>query len=439
MLQKIKQKILPNGLKTICLKKSGAPITSVQVWYKTGSVNEEDGIRGISHFFEHMMFRGSEHVASEEHAQKINDVGGHCNAFTAEDVTAYLNSVPCECTEMVFQLEADRMSSLQITPDVLETERKVIIEEYHTYMNNPVAKAYLEFRREFYGSHPYALSPLGTLEDIKAISLDQCLAYYKNWYSPSNAVLVVVGAFDNENDIFDLAERYFGPIASPENSSVVQKNIPELPPIANMENAFMKHSVEFDVPILLSGYPAPQSSNPDALALEILQQVMSHGETGRMHREIVRKNSLAVMAGGMNHLLKRSGMSMFFAAFTPDVSYKKVAQALHKQVSIIREQGISSYEMDKVKNASLAGRIFEMYSAEHLCQRIGFAETVDGDYRIWVERLEALKKLNIDTLTEVAQRYWDDSRRRVLYLKPRKVKPLLFAVGILRRIFSRKK
>jgi creatinine amidohydrolase/Fe(II)-dependent formamide hydrolase-like protein len=136
---------LGNGMKIIALKKSGAPIVSVQLWYKTGSSSEAEGIRGISHFIEHCMFRGSRRFGSEEHARRINDAGGHCNAFTAEDVTAYVNSVPRDSLEMVLDMEADRMDGLLFDPQLFETERKVIVEEYHTYMNTPVAKAFLEF------------------------------------------------------------------------------------------------------------------------------------------------------------------------------------------------------------------------------------------------------------------------------------------------------
>ena len=150
LLDGIVEKTLGNGMKIIALKKSGAPIVSVQLWYKTGSSSEAEGIRGISHFIEHCMFRGSRRFGSEEHARRINDAGGHCNAFTAEDVTAYVNSVPRDSLEMVLDMEADRMDGLLFDPRLFETERKVIVEEYHTYMNNPVAKAFLEFRSEFY-------------------------------------------------------------------------------------------------------------------------------------------------------------------------------------------------------------------------------------------------------------------------------------------------
>ncbi|MFP4162364.1 MAG: M16 family metallopeptidase [Chitinispirillaceae bacterium] len=430
MLENIRQKTLKNGLKVICLKKNDAPIVSLQVWYKVGSVCEPDGVRGISHFLEHMMFRGSKNVASEEHARKINDVGGHCNAFTAEDVTAYVNSVPRDYLDLALELEADRMDGLSLDNSILETERKVVLEEYFTYMNNPVAKAFLEFRHEFYGKHPYALSPLGIIDDLRSFSRDDCHQYYSRWYTPDNAVLVVVGDFESEQDVFEKVDQYFGTKSRRSDKYRVEK------PDLNGAHR-MKRKVDFDVPIMIYGFPAPPSSHDDALALEILQIVLSGGETSRLHREMVRKRSVAVMVGGLNQFLKFSGMSMFFAAFTPDMSSKKIEKELERQIEHLKNDGITEQEFEKVKNATLTSRTFELYSSENVCQRIGYGELIEGDYRLWARRFEALKMLNREVLVETARKYWDKSNRHLLLLKPKKTKPLLFAAGLLRRVFGR--
>ncbi len=439
LASEIREKTLDNGLKIICLKKVGAPIVSAQVWYKTGSAHEHDGIRGISHFFEHMMFRGSKNFGPEEHARKINDIGGHYNAFTAEDVTAYLNSVPRDYLDMVLTLEADRMTNLVINEEVLNTERNVILEEFQTYMNNPISKSFLEFRKEFFVDHPYTYSALGKIEDIKKISVQDCMNYYRTWYGPANAVLVIVGDFDEYQSVFDKAQNAFGSIASPQDSaksksgSVVSEK-PFVPP----PSTWMKRLVDFDVPMCIVGYPAPSASDKDAMPLEILQMIMSQGESSRLHRDIVRNKSLAVMAGGMNQCLRLGGMTLFFAVFTPNVPQKKVEQAIVDHVNELANNGISQKEIEKVKNVVLTNRMFELYSAEHICQKLGYAETIEGDYHLWVQRLKALENLDIETLKEAAKRYWSESVRHTLYLKPKKVNPLLYAVGIFRKLFPQK-
>ncbi|MFW6245065.1 MAG: M16 family metallopeptidase, partial [Fibrobacterota bacterium] len=199
----------------------------------------------------------------------------------------------------------------------------------------------------------------------------------------------------------------------------------------------MRRKVDFDVPIMIYGYPAPPSAHEDALSLEILQIVLSGGETSRLHKELVRKKSVAVMVGGLNQFLKRSGMSMFLAAFTPDMSSKKVEKELERQIELLKNNGITEQEFEKVKNTTLTSRTFELYSSDSICQRIGYGEAIEGDYRLWVKRLEALKELNREVLVETARKYWNKSNRHLLLLKPKKVNPMLYAMGMLRRVFGR--
>ena len=433
LLADIAETTLENGLKVICLKKSQTPVVSVQVWYRTGSANERDGIRGISHFFEHMMFRGSRNVGPQEHARRINDVGGHYNAFTAEDVTGYLNSVPAEYLDMVLSLESDRMTDLIINKAVLETERNVIVEEFQTYMNNPLTKAFLEFRKEFFKDHPYTYSALGRLEDIQTISVGDCLDYYRRWYSPSNAVIVVVGDIDGCDGVFDRVGAHFGKMTARPAPSSAQDQTGTISPAA-----WMRRNVDFDVPVCVIGYPAPAAPHKDALVLEILQLVMSQGESSRLHREVVRKQSVAVMAGGMNQCLKLSGMSLFFAVFTPNVSERRVERAMIRQIEEAASAGISEAEMEKVRNAVLTNRTFELYSAEHICQKLGYSETIEGDWRLWVERLSSLETMTTATLSAAAQRYWNGSMRHTLYLKPKKINPMLYVAGMLRKLIPQR-
>jgi zinc protease len=435
MLESISVNILNNGLKIITCPKNDTPVINIQVFYKTGSVNEYSGIYGISHILEHMMFRGSKNIASEEHTRKINDIGGHCNAFTSEDVTSYLNSVPKEYLSMVLELEADRMENLLFDEKLFETEKKVIIEEYHTYMNNPVAKAFLEFRTIFFKNNPYQISPLGTIEDITSITSDDLMHYYEKWYSPDNAVIVIVRDFSETNQIVEQVHSCFGHIEAKKNSKTSSKKNFKYENTSN----WMKRKVDFDVPILIMGYPAPASSSEDVLPMEILQMILSQGETTTFNLEIVRKQNLAVMAGGMNHTMKNAGMSILFSAFTPDIGYRKVESAMNKEISIIKDNGISQQEMEKVKNITLTNRTFELFTGEFICQRLGYSEIIDGDYKVWVKKLEALKSLDRDTLLAVAQKYWNSRNKHTLYLRPKKINPLLFIFGLFRRFFMKTK
>jgi predicted Zn-dependent peptidase len=334
---------------------------------------------------------------------------------------------------MVLKLEADRMSGILLDGNTLETERKVIIEEYHTYMNNPVAKAFFEFRKSFYGEHPYAIGPLGIIEDIQAVSREDCLSYFNDNYSPSNAVVVIAGDIGDDAGVFDMVNRHFGGL----KGSPSQARGLDICP-AGGKPGYMKRIVDFDVPMVILGFPAPESSSADALPLDMMQMIVSQGESGRLHREVVRRRAVAVMAGGMNHFLRLSGMSLFFAAFTPDTSSKKVIKALEEQIERVRRDGIEPREIEKIRNTMVTNRAFDMYSADHICQRLGYSETVDGDYRIWIKRMHAINTIEPSTLLSVAKKYWAPEGRCTLYLKPRKMKPVLFLAGMARKLFTKR-
>lgn len=432
-LDNVKSKILSNGMKVICLERQGAPVASFQIWYKTGSINETNGIRGISHILEHMMFRGSENYASEVHAKMINNTGGHCNAFTAEDMTAYLNSVPSAFLSKTIELEAERMHRLKLDEELFQTERQVIIEEYHTYMNNPVAKSFLEFRSHFYKDQPYEISPIGILEDIETMKLSDLQGYYDNWYSPQNAVAIAVGDIGSSKRIFEEVEEHFNIDSKREMKSIVPKEHK----ISNANPFSFTRKVDFEVPISLLGFPAPPSNHESSLSLDILQLLLTQGETSRFNKSIVRNKNLAVMAGGMNHLLKHSGMTIFFSVFTPDTSAAKVEKGMVEEIKTVLKDGISKEEMEKVKNSALTSRSYEFFSAENICHKLGFAEVVDGDYHSWVNKLTRLNKMTSEQIIEDAREFWHMENRSSLYLKPKKLNPVLFAVGLLRRLMPR--
>ena len=427
----IQKRVLPSGLTAIVLPKNDAPVAAVQVWYKTGSANESDSIRGISHMLEHMMFRGSAHFPADVHNRQIASIGGHCNAFTAEDATAFTNAVPADHLDLVLDLEADRMTGLTLDADLFTTERAVIVEEYHTYVNNPVARAFMEFRSVFHAGSPYTISPLGLIGDIERISIDDMRTYYHRRYRPENAVVAVVGNVTSAEDIFERIEQRF-----PKNGTGIGDG-PEPAAAEAIHPSAAQHirrTVDFDVPMFISGYPAPPSSHKDALSLDIMGMCLTLGETGRLHRELVRKQGLAVMAGGMNHFMRRAGMSIFFAAYTPDVNAKKIDRALAHEVRTLIQHGVVEAEIEKIRNAALTSRIFDTYSAESLCQHLGHAEVIDGDCGVWLRRLDELNAIKASDIEETAAKYWTDENRFVLELTPARVNPLLFAAGIMRRI-----
>jgi zinc protease len=192
--------------------------------------------------------------------------------------------------------------------------------------------------------------------------------------------------------------------------------------------------IDFDVPLLVIGFPAPAASGPDALPLEIVQHLLSQGQTGRLHRRLVRDEGLAVASGGMNQCLRLAGVSLFFSVYTPDVPAGAVEAAMREEIGRIRRNGIERAEMLKVKNAAMSERVFEMYSAEHLCNRLGYAEVVEGGWRNWAARLEALQRLDSPDLVAAANRYWNEQDIHVLDLRPKAVPLGVRIAGLAHRV-----
>src|SRR4051794_32728821 len=279
---------LGNGLEVLFLADHKAPIATVQVFYHVGSKDEHPGIRGMAHMFEHLMFKGSEHVAPEEHARLLKEVGGQVNAFTTEDITVYHETIPPSYAGFAMKLEAERMRSLKLFPAIVDSECKVVEEEKRLRIdNNPIGKAIERFRAMAYLRHPYNWTAIGTIEDLDRVTPQDCQTFYDTFYQPNNATLIVVGDAQ-EADVRALAEKHFGPIGRGKDPP---RAYPPEPPQTALRNE--KMSIEVQIPVVVGGYHIPRAADPDAAPLEVLAAILSGGESARMNQRLVRKDHLA--------------------------------------------------------------------------------------------------------------------------------------------------
>ncbi|MBI2190764.1 MAG: insulinase family protein [Planctomycetes bacterium] len=415
---------LPNGLRIFLLEKHDVPAVSVQVWYQTGSVQEEDGRRGVAHLFEHLMFRGSEHFGPEEHARLIHDVGGECNAYTAEHVTVYFQALPSEHLELALRLEADRMGGLRLDPKVLDTEREVVIEEFHRYLNNPFARAFIEFRKRLYVCHPYHWTPLGDLEHLQRLSVEDCLAFYRTHYAPNHAALILTGDF-RPRDALALVEKHFEPLAaSPASLRAYEMEGPQAGP----QRFAMTLPVE--VPVLALAFRIPEAQHPDIPALSVLDAVLASGRSARLGENLVKKRPVSVHTGG--HLLvnRDPGLYITYAAYLPSRREVTVVRAIQNEIRRIQEEAITEAELQGAKNRLLSQKIFQHYSMESLAGEIGWAEFIEGDYRrrdTLRERLEAVSAIQVQ---RAAQTYLTGDRMTVLSVRPEKFRLTYWLAGL---------
>jgi zinc protease len=409
---------LPNGLKVVFLADHKAPIATVQVFYHVGSKDEHVGIRGIAHMFEHMMFKGTEHVPPEEHARMLKEVGGQVNAFTTEDLTAYHQTVPPSYIDFALKLEAERMRSLKLFPAIVDSERKVVEEEKRLRIdNNPIGKAIERFRALAYTRHPYQWTAIGTMEDLERITPADAQRFYDTYYQPNNATLVIVGDA-KEADVRAAVEKYFGPIP---RGPAPPRDYPVEPPQTAMRKEAM--ALEVQVPVVVGGYHIPGAADPDTAPLEVLAAILSAGESSRLNERLVRKDHLAIAAGGLAETMEHPGLFLAFAAHLPDRDQAKVQEALLDEIRRVRDEPVTPAELEKAKNQLAAGYIFGLQSVDGIAHEIGEYQYVNGDWREFLKGANRYLAVTAKDVQRVAAKYLVDSNLTLVTLRPKALPP----------------
>jgi zinc protease len=409
----VKSWTLANGLQVLFLADHKAPIATVQVFYHVGSKDEHVGIRGVAHMFEHMMFKGSERVPPEDHARLLKEVGGQVNAFTTEDITAYHDTVPPSYVGFAMKLEAERMRHLKLFQETVDSERKVVEEEKRLRVdNNPIGKAIERFRALAFTKHPYAWTAIGTIEDLDKVTPADCQKFYDAYYQPNNATLVVVGDVD-EAEVRKLADEHFGGV--PRGAEPPRRAVEEPAQTAARRDTL---TLEVQIPVTVAGYHVPRASDPDVPALEVLAAVLSAGESSRLHQRLVRKDKLAIAAGGAVESLEDAGLFLAYAAFLPVRDPAKVRAAIYDEIARVRDRPVSATELEKAKNQLAASFIFGLQTVDGVATELGRYRYVEGDWREFTRGAARYMAVTAADLTRVARKYLVDTNLTELTLQP---------------------
>ena len=281
---------LDNGLKIMVLPDHAVPVVSLQIHYQVGSINELPGITGISHLFEHLMFRGTKELGPEEFARLLQSKGGEINAFTTKDHPSYFENLPVEHLELALRLEADRLLNLNLDEENFQTEREVVISERKLRsVDSPFGLVEEQLFATAYTQHPYNWPVIGWDQDLRRMTLADCLAYYRTYYHPGNTTIVIAG--DVEPDAArDLVSKHFGPIASPGPPTFPE--VVEPPQRGERRVVFKKVS---QVEAFLAGFHVVGLDHPDIYPLTLLVMVLSGGKASRLYQEFIRPGRVADM------------------------------------------------------------------------------------------------------------------------------------------------
>lgn len=411
---------LDNGMKVLVKEDHRAPIAVMQVWYKVGGSYEPDGITGISHVLEHMMFKGTEKHGPGEFSRIISANGGEENAFTGRDYTAYFQTMATDRIEISFELEADRMRNLRLLPEEFAKEVEVVKEERRLRTEDkPASLTYEQFQAAAYRALPYRNPIIGWMADLENLRTEDLQAWYRRWYAPNNATLVVVGDMKAEQ-VLELAKRYFGPLQA--------EQLPELKPLSEPPQRGITRSVvkaPARQPYLTMGYKAPVLTElpPDRqwepYALEMLAAILGSGDSSRIARDLVRGEEVAAEADADYSAFTRlTGMLTLDGIPAQGKSVDALERALRGEITRLQTDLVSEEELSRVRAQVVAGKIYERDSVFYQAMQLGMLETVGLDWRLMDQYPDHIKAVTAEQVREVAKKYLNEDQLTVTVLDP---------------------
>jgi zinc protease len=409
---------LDNGLKILIKPDQRAPIVTSQIWYRVGSSYEHDGFTGISHALEHMMFQGTERFAPNEFSHIISENGGEENAFTGDDYTAYYENLASDRLEIAFELEAERMRHLTLGQTEFAKEMEVIKEERRLRTDDdPQALVYERFAASAYDVSPYRNPVIGWANDLEQLRVDELRDWYRQWYAPNNATLVVAGDIAPAQ-VLALATKHFGPLQA---EVLTPPKLPLEPEQRGEKRLIVKAPAK--EPYVLMGYKTPVVNAATAAwepyALEMLSAVLDGGDSARLARELVRGQQLAAAVSASYSAFEwLHGLFLLDAVPANGHSLAEVELAVRAQIARVHTELVSDAELARVRTQVVAAEVYKQDALFAQAMQLGLLATLGLDWRLgdgYVDQLAAVTPAQIQA---VAQKYLTPDRLTVAVLEP---------------------
>jgi zinc protease len=409
---------LGNGLKVVVIPDHRTPVVTHMIWYKVGSADETPGKSGLAHFLEHLMFKGTSKHPAGEFSQTVLRIGGNENAFTSTDYTGYFQRVPREQLPGMMEFEADRMTGLILKDENVLPERDVVLEEYNMRVaNNPEARLTEQIMAALYLNHPYGRPVIGWHHEIEKLDREDALAFYRRFYAPNNAILVIAGDVD-ARDIRPMVERAFGGV--PAQPAIPAQRIRPQEPVPVAPRTVTLSDPRVEQPGIRRYYLVPSATTAaagESPALDVLAQLMGGGSNSYLYRALVIDRPLAVSASA-----GYQGTSLDPTQFTisaspkPGVEFAQVEQAIDEVIADIAENPVHAEDLERVKTQLIAGAIYAQDNQAVLARWYGGALTTGlsiEDIRSWPDRIRAV---TAEQVRAAAQKWLDKKRSVTGYL-----------------------
>jgi zinc protease len=409
---------LQNGLQVVVIPDHRTPVVTQMIWYKVGSADETPGKSGLAHFLEHLMFKGTAAHPAGEFSQTIVRIGGNENAFTSTDYTGYFQRVPREQLATVMEFEADRMTGLILKDENVLPERDVVLEEYNMRVaNNPEARLNEQTMAALYLNHPYGRPVIGWHQEIEKLDREDALAFYRRFYAPNNAILVIAGDVE-AGDVRPLAEKFYGVIA-PQPAIPARRVRPQEPEPTAVRSVTLSDP-HVEQPMVKRTYLVPSATTAapgESAALDVLAQLIGSGSNSYLYRALVVDRPLAVSASA-SYTGTSLDATQFSIAAAPKqgVEFPAVEQAIDDVIADVGRNPIRAEDLERVKTQLIAEAIYAQDNQATLARWYGGALTTGlsiEDIRSWPERIRAV---TAEQVRAVAQKYLEKKRSVTGYL-----------------------
>jgi zinc protease len=419
---KFSQLTLDNGLRVVLSEDHSAPVVAVAVYYDVGSRNETKGRSGFAHLFEHMMFQGSENVRKAEHFKYVESNGGTLNASTHQDYTNYYEYLPSNQLELALWLESDRMRSLKITPENLKNQKEAVKEEKRlSYDNQAYWPALLKMDDMVFSNWANSHPTIGSMEDLDAATIDDVQRFFDIYYAPNNAVLVVAGDIE-PSKAETVVRKYFASI--PRQKEPPPVDVSE--PIEAPEHKRIAEDQHADVPAVAIAWKIPSRSSPDFFALSLLKSLLSDGDSSRLRQKLVKQAAIAVEVTGTLEERRGPGQISVLVVHKANTTADSVLQLIESEIDLIKKDGISVDELNKIKNQYRLARFASGEEGEYsslqtpLGRAMELAEFTlfEGNPALINSDINRYLAVTPEQIRDVARKYFGTQNRAVLFIRP---------------------
>ncbi len=406
---------LKNGLTVVLHSDSSIPAVSLQTWFRVGSKDEVPGRTGLAHFFEHMMFKGTAKFPEDTWGNFLKGKGAETNAFTSGDYTGYYINAPIEHLPLLLEIEADRMRNLLFDPKAIQSEREVVKEERRMRYDDSIEGGMFEkMNATIFTSLPYRWLTIGSMDDLNAATLDDMKAFYKRFYSPNNAVLVVAGAFE-PGAVKKLIEKSHGSLPREE---VTRPAIQAEPPQTKVRRAEIER--EAQAPSVAVGYRLPDLNHADNYALDLLSNVLGTGQSSRLYRSLVRRQEMAIYANSYSWARLLAGQFVVQVGLKPGKSAEQAISAVEQEIANLRNRRITQKELDKARNQLMKDYVDVLKKLSGRARMLAQYEVLYGDYTRIFTDLKEYQKVTTQDIQRVAKTYLQPQLRNIVVVNPKK-------------------